>query len=65
MNFGVISEKRNALKISVTEMCRKAGIGRNTYYRLVENPDSGQFDTISRLVKALDLTDEEKIRLFN
>lgn len=63
MDFTVITEKRNALGMSVAELCRKAGLSRKTYYKLANDPEHGYFSTISKLVNVLALTDEEKIRL--
>lgn len=65
MDFSVITEKRNALGMSVAELCRKAEMSRKTYYKLACNPEQGYLSTYCKLVEALSLTDDEKIRLLS
>lgn len=65
MDFTVIVEKRSALGISVSELCRRAGISRNVYYDLVREKDTGRVGSLEKVLSALPLTDEEKIRLLS
>ena len=65
MDFSVITEKRNEVGISVAELCRRAGVSRHTYYELVRNSDKGRLITLEKIVKALPLSDEEKMRLLS
>lgn len=65
MDFTVITEKRSALGISVSELCRRAGISRKVYYDLVRENGSCRVGSLERVLSALHLSDEEKIRLMS
>lgn len=65
MNFDIIEKKRRLQNIPVARLCRLAKIDRSTYYKLLKNPDSATFSTVSKLAKAVDLSVTERAEIFN
>ena len=65
MNFDVIEQKRKDKNLTVTALCKMAGIDRGTYYKAMDAPEAIRFSTVNKLVKALKLNAAEKARVLN
>ena len=65
MNFDIIEQKRKDKNLTVTALCKMAGIDRGTYYKAMEAPDAIRFSTVTKLVNALKLNASEKAQVLN
>ncbi len=65
MNFDVIEQKRKDKNLTVTSLCKMAGIDRKTYYKAMDSPESIRFSTVTKLVQALKLNASEKAQVLN
>lgn len=63
MNFEVIEKKRIARGLTVSKLCREAGIDRGTYYKIRSNPDSAKYSTVSKLVTVVGLNAIERAKV--
>lgn len=59
MNYNKLEDARVEQGISVMELCRRSGVSRSEYYRILKGERSPKFEIITKLCIALGVDPNE------